>query len=71
MDWLNGDEELRKTMIGNLIYDKVVEFSSDDKAGKITGMIIGLDDERELLDAVSSQKSLKTRVDEALEIIQD
>jgi len=45
-------------MIGNEIYDFVSEMSNPHRASKLTGMIIGLEDELELIKIIDNETLL-------------
>ena len=58
-------------MIGDLIYDFIVRVSSEEEAPKITGMIIDIGNEEDMLECVSSLRKLKDKVKEAQSLLGD
>jgi len=71
------DEMARKDYLGEFIFKKIEnhEFTQRrnitiDTIGKITGMILGIDDINEIVDISRDNKQLASRIQEALELLE-
>lgn len=64
------DKGARDQLVGDSIYPKIKGRHGDEYAGKLTGMILGLDVD-ELLDLVKDDNKLFARADEALRVLQE
>lgn len=67
-EFKSADIQKRKDLIGNAIYETVERISGSDKAPKITGMLIDLQ-ELELNQAIMSYESLEQKVRVALNML--
>lgn len=59
----------RKQMLGEVLYMKIV-VSQPDLAGKITGMLLEMDDD-ELLALLENQENLNTKINEAIAVLNE
>lgn len=66
----NSSERDRRQLIGTMIFDYVVGFTSEVYAPKITGMVIELPYDQ-LKSAIQSFQTLRLKSQEALQIIQN
>merc|ERR1719361_429299 len=64
------DKGQRDQLVGDRIYPKIKGRHGDHHAGKLTGMILGLDAD-ELLELVKDDNKLFARADEALRVLQE
>ena len=83
VEWLRGNknefmsmtEEDQKNILGNLMYRRVNDSNkaSPDMVPKITGMLIDLDilEYEEIIDILENDNSLKDRITEAIEVMND
>ena len=62
------DVEEKKSMVGDIIYDYVEELTDEEKAPRITGMIIDLNEE-EMIQAIRDYGKLKAKVKEAEQLL--
>lgn len=69
-EFKNGDTQGKKEMIGNTIYKHVEKIVGDQKAPKITGMLIDLP-EVELNFSISNWNNFYTKVQSAFNLIQE
>lgn len=60
----------RDQLVGDRIYPKIKGRHGDEYAGKLTGMILGLDVD-ELLELVKDDNKLFARADEAQRVLQE
>jgi len=65
----SAPEDQRKQIIGERLFP-LIKAMQPGSAGKITGMLLEMDN-GELLHLLESQQSLKEKVDEALQVLQD
>ena len=74
-DFMSMSEEDQKNILGNLMYRRVndSQMASNDLVPKITGMLIDLDilDYEEIIDILENDNSLKDRITEAIEVMND
>jgi hypothetical protein len=69
-EYVQSDEDTKKSKIGDLIYHYVSRYSSDENAPKITGMIIDLP-EPDLVQEVGSLSGLQEKIKEGEQLLQD
>jgi len=60
----------RDQLVGDRIYPKIKGRHGDQFAGKLTGMILGLDVD-ELIEMVKDDNKLFARADEAMRVLQE
>lgn len=65
----DGSRSLQKRMLGEKLYPAVARLADPSLAGKITGMMLELDNS-ELLILLQSETQLRQKVDEALRVLQ-
>ena len=74
-EFLNFDKEKQSNLMGNLMYSRVSNSGLAEKSAvpKITGMLIDLDilDYEEIIDILLNDESLKERINEAVEVINE
>ena len=64
------DDDAKKELIGDLIYNYIERLTNEDMAPKITGMILDLE-EKDLQDAIKSLKSLTDKVNEGKKLLEE
>ena len=62
------DPEARMNFLGNSLYPGVVSLAGDAVAGKITGMLLEMEN-AELLNLIESPDALDSKIKEALEVL--
>ena len=74
-EFLNFEKEKQSNLLGNLMYARVSGSGLAEKSvvPKITGMLIDLDilDYEEIIDILTNDESLKERINEAVEVINE
>ena len=74
-EFLAMDKERQNNILGNLMYNRVLGSGLTDKDAvpKVTGMLIDLDilDYEEIIDILVNDESLKERINEAVEVINE
>ncbi len=73
-EFLRLPVEERKNRLGNIMYDRVKNFESNEQLiPKITGMLIDTEvlDFGEILEIIENDQSLKERINEAIEVINE
>ena len=68
-NFANLDKEKRNQLVGDFVFPKI-QARHGEYAGKLTGMILGLDTE-ELLHMVKDENALFQRADEALKVLKE
>jgi RNA recognition motif-containing protein len=70
------DDESKLEYLGEHVYKKVEDYLNKVKinydihtAGKITGMILGIQDKSEILNTIQDQKLIESRIKEALDLL--
>ena len=73
-EFLAQEEDAKKQLLGNIMYQRVKQFNSDEKlVPKITGMLIDLDvlELDEILEIIELDDNLQERIAEAIEVINE
>ena len=74
-EFMNFEPDKQRKVLGNLMFAKIqsTKLASSENVSKVTGMLIDLEilDYEEIIDMLENVESLKERVDEALEVIND
>ena len=73
-DFLQKSLDEQKNFLGNIMYARVRSMQKDEGLiPKITGMLIDMEvlEFEEILEIIEDDKSLKERIDEAIEVIND
>lgn len=73
--FMDFEEEKRRNVLGELMFSKIQKTGTvnSENISKVTGMLIDLDilDYEEIIDMLENEESLKERIVEALEVIND
>lgn len=69
-EFKNGSQQRRRDMIGNTIYETVEKIVGQERAPKITGMLIDLS-ELELSQAIMTYENLEQKIHIALKMLTD
>lgn len=67
---VNMSKEDRKQHIGEKLYPVVSQFCDPNDAGKVTGMILELEND-ELIDLLQNSQQIKEKVNEALGVLKN
>ena len=74
-EFMNFDTDKQRNVLGELMFAKIqnTKLVSPDNVSKVTGMLIDLEilDYEEIIDMLENSDSLKERINEALEVIND
>ena len=72
---MNFDSEKQRNVLGELMFAKIqgTKLVAAENVSKVTGMLIDLEilDYEEIIDMLENSDSLKERINEALEVIND
>ena len=67
-DYKNGDDDQRKEMVGDEIYEFVEGIVGEDEAPKVTGMIIDLP-QKDLMAILNNYSAFNNKVQEGMKLI--
>lgn len=70
----NLNPENKKNLLGNIVYNRVKKFVSDESLiPKITGMLIDIEvlEISEIIEIIESDKVLQDRIEEAVSVINE
>lgn len=74
-EFMNFDTDKQRNVLGELMFTKIqnTKLVTPDNVSKVTGMLIDLEilDYEEIIDMLENSDSLKERINEALEVIND